>query len=58
VDDCEKLRSHLGVDDWAVVLGGSWGVTLALSYAIAHPSKVSTRLSSLGLSMASEKPPA
>uniref|UniRef100_A0A7S2SM31 Proline iminopeptidase n=1 Tax=Rhizochromulina marina TaxID=1034831 RepID=A0A7S2SM31_9STRA len=38
VDDCEALRQHLGVDRWHVVLGGSWGSTLALAYAQAHPS--------------------
>ena len=36
VADIEKLRTHLGLPQWAV-FGGSWGSTLALSYAIAHP---------------------
>ena len=40
VSDCEALREHLGVDEWACVLGGSWGTTLALSYAVAHPTKI------------------
>ena len=35
VDDAEKLREHLGVDKW-VVFGGSWGSTLALTYAAKH----------------------
>ncbi len=39
VEDLEKLRTHLGVDDW-VVMGGSWGSLLALCYAIKHPSSV------------------
>ncbi len=39
VDDIERLREHLGVKDW-VVFGGSWGCTLALSYAIKHPEQV------------------
>lgn len=39
VDDIEKIREHLNIDKW-VVLGGSWGTTLALTYAIHHPSKV------------------
>lgn len=36
VADIEKLRTHLGVTKWAV-FGGSWGSTLALTYAINHP---------------------
>jgi len=37
--DLEKLRSHLGVDRW-VMLGHSWGTTLALAYAEQHPEQV------------------
>ena len=40
VADIERLRDHLGVDRW-VVVGVSWGVTLALVYAQAHPRRVS-----------------
>jgi proline iminopeptidase len=36
VADIEQLRSHLGIERW-VVFGGSWGSTLALAYAQAHP---------------------
>ena len=32
------------MDKWGLVLGGSWGSTLALAYAEAHPSKVRTLL--------------
>jgi proline iminopeptidase len=39
VRDIEALRQHLGIDSW-VVAGGSWGVTLALVYAQAHPDRV------------------
>jgi proline iminopeptidase len=39
VADMERLRSHLGIDRW-VVVGGSWGVTLALVYAQRHPERV------------------
>jgi proline iminopeptidase len=39
VGDLEKLRKHLGIDDW-LVFGGSWGSTLALAYAETHPSVV------------------
>jgi proline iminopeptidase len=38
VEDNEKLRAHLGIDRWHV-FGGSWGSTLALLYAQAHPDK-------------------
>jgi proline iminopeptidase len=36
VSDIERLREHLGIPSW-VVFGGSWGSTLALAYAQAHP---------------------
>ena len=39
VSDMEKLRTHLGVEKW-VVLGGSWGSTLALAYAETHPDRI------------------
>ncbi len=37
VADIEALRQRLGVARW-VVFGGSWGSTLGLAYAAAHPS--------------------
>lgn len=37
VADIESLRAHLNINRWHV-FGGSWGSTLALSYAIAHPN--------------------
>ena len=37
VADIEQIRTQLGVDRWAV-FGGSWGATLALIYAQAHPA--------------------
>ena len=40
VDDIEALRAELGIDRWRLVLGGSWGSTLALAYAQAHPDRV------------------
>ena len=40
VDDMEQLRETLGIPCWQL-LGGSWGSTLALAYAQAHPSRVS-----------------
>ncbi len=39
VADIERLREHLGIDRWQV-FGGSWGSTLALSYAETHPDRV------------------
>ncbi|CAK9229587.1 unnamed protein product [Sphagnum troendelagicum] len=39
VADIEKLRLQLGVTRW-MVMGGSWGVTLALAYAQSHPKSV------------------
>ncbi|RPF70354.1 prolyl aminopeptidase [Aurantiacibacter spongiae] len=40
VADMERLRTMMGVEKWQV-LGGSWGVTLALAYAEQHPERVS-----------------
>lgn len=40
VADIEALRELLAIDQW-LVFGGSWGTTLALAYAEAHPSRVS-----------------
>lgn len=40
VADMEKIREHLKISNWAV-FGGSWGSTLALSYAITHPQNIS-----------------
>ena len=40
VDDIERLRRHLRIERWQV-FGGSWGSTLALLYAQAHPERVS-----------------
>ena len=39
VDDIERLRKMCGVDKW-MVFGGSWGSTLSLAYAQAHPERV------------------
>ena len=37
--DIEQLRKMLGIERW-LVFGGSWGSTLALAYAEAHPDCV------------------
>lgn len=38
VSDIEQLRQHLSIDTWTV-FGGSWGSTLALTYAQTHPER-------------------
>ena len=40
VHDIETLRLHLGIDKWDLILGGSWGSTLALAYAQTYPNIV------------------
>jgi proline iminopeptidase len=39
IADLEQLRQHLDIDRW-MLLGGSWGSTLALAYAERHPGQV------------------
>ena len=51
VGDIERLRKLLGVQRW-ILFGGSWGSTLALAYAQAHPGAVS-RLVLRGIFLAS-----
>lgn len=53
VNDFEKIRKKLGIEKWQV-FGGSWGSTLALSYAISHPSVV-TELVLRGIFMLRDK---
>ena len=38
IADMETLRRELGIASW-LVFGGSWGSTLALAYAEAHPER-------------------
>ncbi len=40
VDDIERIRARLGIARWMVV-GGSWGATLALLYAGRHAERIS-----------------
>ncbi|WP_327673440.1 prolyl aminopeptidase [Kitasatospora sp. NBC_00458] len=40
IADMERLREHLGIEKW-LLYGGSWGSTLILAYAQAHPERVS-----------------
>lgn len=39
IRDLESLRTHLHIERW-LMLGGSWGSTLALAYAQTHPERV------------------
>jgi proline iminopeptidase len=38
IADIERLREMLGIRQW-LVFGGSWGSTLSLAYAQAHPER-------------------
>ncbi len=38
IDDIERLRQLLGIEQW-LVFGGSWGSTLSLAYGEAHPER-------------------
>ena len=40
IADMETIREQFGFARWMIV-GGSWGATLALAYAQAHPDRVS-----------------
>lgn len=54
VADIEQLKNHLHIKEW-LVFGGSWGSTLAIAYAIAHPNSVTGLiLRGIFLSRASE----
>lgn len=39
VNDIERIREALNIDRW-LLFGGSWGSTLSLVYAQAHPKRV------------------
>ncbi|MBR1144338.1 prolyl aminopeptidase [Bradyrhizobium sp. AUGA SZCCT0431] len=39
IADMEKIREKFGFERWMIV-GGSWGATLALAYAQAYPDRV------------------
>ena len=39
VADIERIRMQLGIERW-LLFGGSWGATLALATALAHPRSV------------------
>jgi proline iminopeptidase len=39
ITDMEAIREKFGFERWMIV-GGSWGATLALAYAQAHPDRI------------------
>jgi len=39
IADMEMIREKFGFERW-IIVGGSWGATLALAYAQAHPHRV------------------
>lgn len=39
IEDIDAVRADLGIERW-IVTGVSWGSTLALAYALAHPDRV------------------
>jgi proline iminopeptidase len=39
IADMEAIREKFAIERW-IVVGGSWGATLALAYAQAHPERV------------------
>ena len=53
IADMEKLREHLGIERW-LVLGHSWGATLGLAYAEAHPERTSA-LVLIGVTMTRQR---
>jgi proline iminopeptidase len=40
IQDCEMLRRYLNISAWDTVLGGSWGTTLAITYAQEYPTSI------------------
>ncbi|MDX1391280.1 MAG: prolyl aminopeptidase [Rheinheimera sp.] len=43
INDIEQLRCALGIRQW-ILVGGSWGSTLSLLYALRYPDKVTRML--------------
>jgi len=39
MEDIELLREELSIDHWQLILGGSWGTTLAIAYAEQYPNR-------------------
>ncbi|MCB2222088.1 MAG: prolyl aminopeptidase [Bacteroidetes bacterium] len=53
VEDIEKIRKHLNIEKMMLV-GGSWGSTLALAYAESYPERV-TEMVLRGIWMGTQK---
>lgn len=51
VADLDALRAHFGYERW-IVAGHSWGATLALHYALAHPDRTSALIYMSGTGLA------
>lgn len=51
VKDLDSIRADRGVDRW-VVAGHSWGATLALHYAVAHPDRTAAVIGISGTGLA------
>ena len=39
ISDIESLREILDIDQWQLIVGGSWGSTLAIAYSEHHPER-------------------
>jgi proline iminopeptidase len=57
IADLDVLRAHLGYETW-IVGGHSWGATLALHYAFAHPEHTAAVVYLSGVGIAREWHPA
>jgi len=55
VQDLEDLRSVLGVDQWAAVVGHSWGADLALAYGLAHATSMLSIISFAGTGVQNDR---
>ena len=40
LEDIEELRREIQLETWDLILGGSWGVTVAVAYGTVHPDRV------------------
>ena len=54
VEDINKIRQYLAIKGKIHMFGGSWGSTLALIYAIKHPTNVAS-LTLYGIFLGREK---
>ena len=52
--DLEEIRSHLGIDRWAIV-GHSWGVDLAMADAVEYPSAANGVVAACGTGVQNDR---